>query len=1556
MKKIISLIFALLLSAVYALADDISREQALQIASQFASHPFTKKLSKRQAPAQPATPMLAHCMKSQVQAGKDNVYVVNLGGGQGFVVISGETGTDDEVLGYCDHGSFSYDSCPIQMKDLLASYSTTIDSLRQSPVLASPRLAPALPSYIGNIQVGPLLTTTWNQWGPYNANCPTGCPSGCVPTAIAQVMNYWKWPEKAIGDFSGHTYDWDNMLDDYDKSRYNDVQANAVATLMADIGKAFGTRYAPEGSSTGFDPQPLIDYFGYQPDIAVQHGVTAAELKNAMITELTNGRPVLYSGYPDFEMKGAGHALVCDGYTSNDYFHFNYGWGGACDGFYKSALVSGYQCQAAIFTNVRPYDAIRKVIDNIEYGLLQDGTADVLSYKLGNYGSENGELTIPSVVKDDEGREYKVTRIGRSAFTGKGHFTKLTLGDNIKSIERNSFIYTNIDELVLGDGLEEVPDNSFNSTTVKSLHIGASLKRIGKGAFYLSGLSKVTSKSPAFEVDDQAFFNCKINGGDWLSCITKIGYRAFAMNHFTEVPDFTMLEEVGSQAFYFCPFPNHTFVVPSKLKKISPDAFDTNPDLWYFMVADNPNFYCSPKLQNWLLNNNSTSLIMTTNETMLFPDVLPETVVRMEPRSVRPGSSIKIPSSVVEMEGAYKDYEYLRTLTCYATVPPEITEATFHEKTFTNRPWLYVPPGSEELYLNAPVWKRLGWPREINNYEPAPPQDRQYYMVVNATDENQQRVNIPISEVGNMQIADDGQHVVIKRNGNADLTVSLAAIDSVTWRPGFILDNAEVFDLNDSTLTVEAQKCTVKFDATCIDGDVQLSVRNAVLTPKVMEGVTRGFAVDLSLSNGEHELSGAADIIIPVSPEGQEKVCAAYYNEAEGQWEPVRFKHDEASGTVTITTNHLSLYSVFYTKNDFTSLAMLNYYGMTPTLYDIDDAIKKLLHIVSSDDPDAQMVREFKDEMGFWQSVGLDGVYNAVTSITEPLLDFKPEALDHAVTAMGYLGTAMSILDVVGADIKGDDVGVVKGTLSTVLNYTGGQMAAAIGTPIMAASSACVAFIGIALDKLYTSVMEKKRDMFREAYQYYYSQQGFNALIGDSKYKIDDKNPHGYFRTTKDWYNHFYPIIAEGKLTKDKLEGVIEQTVRLYCDRFWDDNEEVRTWSYEYAKTQGLSSYMWISEADKEQISNEYYAELMNGEMVSVIAAIKRNVEIEAQNRYSNALKKVAAIVNTQYRLAISDSSAPKDGKSKFAGWTMRFANIPSTVSNEKEWECTIGDDGTATLGYFTVYSLLQNEMPFEVVLCDKNGIEKKSWKFSISENTGKRRIKIDLANSGVEVEAPKLKDLTLAYDPAVVQIPMTIDGNLYYYELDELVAHPHASTTAIPCYLNGSFNKQARFQYEIEKFFKQHDFITVDDAGHVKIGDDIVGTMTGNEGSGQFTINTKHKFVEKTKQEFVHGFNRALAKGGDVTGIFNLLNGTIKHKIDCEFTVVRNADNSYTVAFTGTGTYNLEAEGVALVENYDWSAQEAGVEQKITVDDISTGMTEAEGTVKLQYTVNISM
>ena len=220
MKKTIIFILVALFATGSLYADDISVQQALQIASQFAAKDPTAQSKQRKVAAVMPNPSLAYTVKSDV-SDKDNVYVINYGNDMGFVVVSGETGTD-AILGYCDHGAFDYKNCPPQMKEVLDFYSLSIDTLRKNPEFAAKRrVAQSWPSYIGNVIVEPLLTTQWNQWAPYNNLCPTDCPAGCVPTAVAQIMKYWRWPDvtcdKVAGeDFSGRTYDWDNMIDNYE--------------------------------------------------------------------------------------------------------------------------------------------------------------------------------------------------------------------------------------------------------------------------------------------------------------------------------------------------------------------------------------------------------------------------------------------------------------------------------------------------------------------------------------------------------------------------------------------------------------------------------------------------------------------------------------------------------------------------------------------------------------------------------------------------------------------------------------------------------------------------------------------------------------------------------------------------------------------------------------------------------------------------------------------------------------------------------------------------------------------------------------------------------------------------------------------------------------------------------------------------------------------------------------------------------------------------------------------------------------------------------------------
>lgn len=1602
MKKLF-LLLAVFLSAATVSADDVTLEQALQTARQFAKYEAAKKHQTRGASAA-ATPQLAYSEKSKIVS-KDNVYVINFGNDQGFVIVSGESGTGDEILGYCDHGAFDYDDCPIQLKDLLGYYTISIDSLRQNPSLAvKTRIATTHPFYLGNVIVEPLLTTTWSQDAPYNQLCPevtdegtdlgyrygSHYATGCVPTAISQIMNYWKWPKVTQGrlqdgvggefsgeDFSGRTYDWDNMLDhygwDYNLSKstsYNDVQSEAVARLMADVGTAFHTMYGqPNGSPTDVNYQPLIWNFGYSTDITEHTGKTAAELISVMKAELDKNRPIFYSGYPK---SGDGHALVCDGYTSNDYFHFNYGWGGMADGYFKYALVDGFENNAIIFTGVEPVDATFKIIDNIEYQLIKNGEAHVIRYVAGGVGAENGEITIPAVVVGDDGAQYKVTRIYRNAFYNKGHFSKMTLGENIEAIDYNTFIYSTIDELVLSDKMEIVPDKAFETTRIKKLTIGKNIKRIGKRAFYGCTLSEVTSKSPAFEVDDEAFFMTNPDCGEWLDCITSIGYQTFAMAGFSKSPVFSNLESIGARAFSGVSFPEEVdgavyvrqFRIKSKLKSIDPNAF-YNTKLSAFKVDDsNPYFSTSNSSLSarcMLFNKNATKLVLTINpeitigEESGYMTAFPQTIVKLDPSSISTRSKnynsyVTIPSTIIEMEGAFKDCEYVSRLNCLAVVPPEISDSTFNDKLIESSPRLYVPEGTAELYRNAPGWRRFKNIVADQSYNPAPPPGRQYFMVVNSTDEEkQQRVNIPVNEIRSMEVSDDGKQVIIKRNGKEDLTTSVAAIDSIAWVPGFVYENAEIFDINEDNLTVEAQKCKIRFDPTVIDGDVQLCVRNSVLKPNAMEGVVSGFAIDLSLSDDTHELTGTVDITIPVT-DTSKKYSAAYYNDQTGEWEPVYHEFDKTAGTFTITTNHLSTYGFFEIANQ-----MLSYSTLTPAAIDFMESMipeplnkmaGKLLEVIASDDPEWEMKWQATNDMGLWQSIGLDVLYSAANGTLESVLGYKPfaEQIDNAVTAMGYLATAMNVLNVARADLKGDDIGVASGTLKTILGHYGGVAGQVIGTTAFTASMATVAAISIALDKFGTMVQQRKVDLYREAYQIYYSPTRSKEVVaGTSKYGSK------WCYTSKDWFDLFYKAFDNPDKTNIQLDSYVESVVRDYCDRFWGDTD-AQAMCVAEAKAQGLSSWFYPDEYTRKTISDEFFAELMNGQLVSVIQSVRNHVKVDAFNRYSAEAKSLAKLMNTQIGLQILDKSVKEGEKSKYAGYTIRFTLIPESLSDPERLQNTVNEQGRCKIGYFTQYALIVHDIPTRLTLIDPDGKEVADYTFDISNKKGRQVIEIDLSTGGIEVENPHLDGLELAYDPA--EVDATYEWYGYFDGKYMRLANPE-----MPIPLNNSFNKRANFQLAVEKLLNRHDFITVDASGNFKIGDDITGQFENNglEGTAKFVIDTNNPFVEKTKEQFIKDFNKYNSKEDYILTFYNLLNGTISHKIEGEVKITRESVNAkeYDVTYIGSGTYSFEAEIIDRVDNYLYEG--LFKEQNLTSDDFTTRKVEQEGQVMLKYSTKIT-
>ncbi len=280
----------------------------------------------------------------------------------------------DAILGFADT-SFDPDNMPPALQWWLEQYAAQIEEAERSGIKA------AAPLKVNRNAIEPLMTTQWDQSTPYNDLCPLingkRSMTGCVATAMAQVMKYHNWPVKGTGsnsyrqgintisfNFEETTFDWNNMTDVYG-SEATDEQKNAVATLMFAAGVSTNMKYSPSQSGTSdiYLQKGLAEYFKYDKGLRYmqRNNYTSAQWEDTIYNQLSKYGPVLYSGVSNENA----HEFVCDGYSHDGYFHFNWGWGGMSDGYFRlNALdpgqqgiggsLSGYNFSQAIIANVRP--------------------------------------------------------------------------------------------------------------------------------------------------------------------------------------------------------------------------------------------------------------------------------------------------------------------------------------------------------------------------------------------------------------------------------------------------------------------------------------------------------------------------------------------------------------------------------------------------------------------------------------------------------------------------------------------------------------------------------------------------------------------------------------------------------------------------------------------------------------------------------------------------------------------------------------------------------------------------------------------------------------------------------------------------------------------------------------------------------------------------------------------------------------------------------------------------------------------------------------------------
>ena len=326
------LVLTLLLSATANYADNVDFNAALRIARTYVN--ISKKAAKNLKTRAAATTT------------QQPYYVFNDDTGKGFVVVAGDDKMG-EVLAYSHEASIDMANLNPEARYLFDTYRQVFEVLGKNKGLTT--RAETATKATDDVQ--PLLKSKWGQDYPYSKQ--TQYVTGCVATAVAQVMYYHKWPAQGKGqesykvtfdntvrsaDFTKSHYDWDNMLPDYNRRNVTTKQEDAVALLMNDVGIATNMQYTDRASSTQsyMAERALRNYFDYDASMVTRSYEGVDKFIEIVKKELRNGFPLYISGD---SKTGGGHAWVCDGFDKEDMFHMNFGWNGQADGYYSLATL-----------------------------------------------------------------------------------------------------------------------------------------------------------------------------------------------------------------------------------------------------------------------------------------------------------------------------------------------------------------------------------------------------------------------------------------------------------------------------------------------------------------------------------------------------------------------------------------------------------------------------------------------------------------------------------------------------------------------------------------------------------------------------------------------------------------------------------------------------------------------------------------------------------------------------------------------------------------------------------------------------------------------------------------------------------------------------------------------------------------------------------------------------------------------------------------------------------------------------------------------------------------
>lgn len=641
-------------------------------------------------------------------------YIFNIGDNQGYVIAAADDCLSP-ILGYSDSGSIDVNDIPDNMRWWLDEYAQQVQYMHSKGLHASrkPRTSPAQPA------ISPLLTTRWNQTPPYNQACPFDtngkrCVTGCVATAMAQVLYYHharsvdrtthEIPSYVTEDGvsvdavpAGSFIDWDNMVEKYGIFAETTAEQDAaVANLMYYCGASVQMNYSSgsSGAKTARVAPAMIAYFNYTSRTEALErsvcGLSDDEWEDLIYHELSNSRPVLYSGCKGTGDNSSGHAFVCDGYDGEGFFHFNWGWGNSGAYYLLTAIDS-------VGTSLIQYNHTQEAIINAEPRTVMPSPEAGIQF----VDPLTRALCLQAADDDDDGvvtmeEAQAITTMGPFKHMSMSSFDEFRYFTGVTTLSHGMFYgCNNLESVLLHDAVTTIETNAFcGCSNLQEISIPYLVTSVGSNAFYgcdnmkrffwnaMNCLSAVGGNIP--------------NSVEYLAIgdSVKVIPSSFAKNTNIKVLDIgKSVTKIASKAFYCCAGLKR-LIIPDSVRSLGQLAFSENVGLEELTLG------------NSLDDIGDRAFNMCSS---LKTVTIPNSVTRIGMYAFYKCTSLKsvvIGNSVATLNSnAFNGCDNLKTVTCLVPVPLNIKSNVFEG--LYEQAVLRVPADAVEAYRAAEPWNQF---------------------------------------------------------------------------------------------------------------------------------------------------------------------------------------------------------------------------------------------------------------------------------------------------------------------------------------------------------------------------------------------------------------------------------------------------------------------------------------------------------------------------------------------------------------------------------------------------------------------------------------------------------------------------------------------------------------------------------------------------------------------------------------------------------------------------------------------------------------------------------